>query len=105
MWTHAIRACVHAGVMCLDFHPTHAHLLAVGLHNGSVLVLSVHRAAPQPAASTGAEAGKHADMGEGWTALSCMGFCPFSPLFVCLLRVDVSAAGSDLRVLMPKQLC
>ena len=28
----------YAGVMCLDFHPQHAHLLAVGCYDGSVLV-------------------------------------------------------------------
>ena len=27
-----------AGVMCLDFHPQHPHLLAVGCYDGSVLV-------------------------------------------------------------------
>ncbi len=63
-------ACVHAGhagVMCLDFHPSHAHLLAAGLHDGSVLVLavqSVHSGGARPALSTSVEAGKHADIGE-----------------------------------------
>ena len=52
-----------AGVMCLDFHPSHAHLLAAGLHDGSVLVLSVHSSATRPALSTSVETGKHADIG------------------------------------------
>jgi hypothetical protein len=53
--------------MCLDFHPSHAHLLAAGLHDGSVLVLavqSVHSGGARPALSTSVEAGKHADIGE-----------------------------------------
>lgn len=36
-----------AGVMCLDFHPQQAHLLAVGCYDGSVLVYDL-RSRVQP---------------------------------------------------------
>ena len=72
----AAWACVRAGVMCLDFHPSHAHLLAAGLHDGSVLVLSVHSAASRPPVSTRVDAGKHADLGAG-AAGSRAGTRPF----------------------------
>lgn len=54
---------MRAGVMCLDLHPVHAQMLAVGLHDGSVLVLSIHKAALQPLYSTAGQPGKHADAG------------------------------------------
>eukprot|EP00887_Chlorella_sp_A99_P003522 scaffold7.g3522.t1 len=56
-----------AGVLCLDFHPEHPNLLAVGCYDGSVLVFDVR--APPPAggrpppplyAST-ARSGKHSE--------------------------------------------
>lgn len=54
---------MHAGVMCLDLHPVHAQILAVGLYDGSVLVLSIHKPASQPLYSTAGQPGKHADAG------------------------------------------
>ena len=37
-----------SGVMCLDFHPQHSSLLAVGLYDGSVLVYDVHNKMNRP---------------------------------------------------------
>ena len=37
-----------AGVMCLDFHPQHANLLAVGCYDGSVSVFDVRSASNKP---------------------------------------------------------
>ena len=37
-----------AGVMCLDFHPQHANLLAVGCYDGSVSVFDVRSTSNKP---------------------------------------------------------
>jgi dynein intermediate chain 1 len=37
-----------AGVMCLDFHPESAALLAVGLYDGTVLVYDVRNKHKKP---------------------------------------------------------
>ena len=37
-----------AGVMCLDFHPQHPHLLAVGCYDGSVLVYDMRSKVQRP---------------------------------------------------------
>ena len=34
---------VPAGVMCLASHPAHPHMLAAGLHDGTVVVYNLHR--------------------------------------------------------------
>lgn len=48
------------GVMCLDFHPQHPNLLAVGLYDGSVSVFDVRRPT-KPLYSSTAATGKHTD--------------------------------------------
>ena len=50
-----------AGVMCLDFHPQQANILAVGFHNGSIEVLDVLRKRSQPLYRATAASGKHGD--------------------------------------------
>lgn len=48
--------------MCLHFHPQHANMLAVGLHDGTVLVLDVSKPAAAAALYEAAAAGsKHLD--------------------------------------------
>ena len=37
-----------SGVMCLDIHPKHPHLLAVGFYDGSVGVFNVTDRSPTP---------------------------------------------------------
>ena len=37
-----------AGVMCLDFHPSSAALLAVGLYDGTVLVYDIRNKHKKP---------------------------------------------------------
>ena len=53
-----------SGVMCLDIHPKHPHLLAVGFYDGSVGVFNVTERSSVPlyhsTAKTGACASMHA---------------------------------------------
>ena len=53
-------ACFFIGVMCLDFHPQHPNLLAVGFYDGSVSVFDVRRPT-KPLYSSTAATGKHTD--------------------------------------------
>ncbi len=55
----ACGAC--AGVMCLHFHPQHPNLLAVGLHDGCVLVIDIRQPSARPLYEASAAGGKHAD--------------------------------------------
>jgi len=50
-----------AGVMCLDFHPTHAALLAVGCYDGSVRVFDVRRRENKHVFASDIKSGKHND--------------------------------------------
>lgn len=49
-----------SGVMCLDFHPQHPNLLAVGSYDGSVSVYDVRRPT-KPLYTSTAATGKHTD--------------------------------------------
>lgn len=49
------------GVMCLDFHPQHANLLAVGCYDGSVSVFDVRSASNKPMYRSTVVTGKHTD--------------------------------------------
>lgn len=57
---HVTQACFTTGVMCLDFHPQHPNLLAVGSYDGSVSVFDVRRPTKALYSSTAAT-GKHTD--------------------------------------------
>lgn len=48
-------------VMCLDFHPVHNSLLAVGCHDGTVMVFDVRHKANRPIYSSSIKTGKHTD--------------------------------------------
>lgn len=50
-----------AGVMCLDFHPQHPSLLAVGCYDGSVMVYDVSSGKTTPIYSSSVRTGKHTD--------------------------------------------
>jgi len=50
-----------AGVMCLDFHPEHPYLLAVGCYDGTVLVFDVRLKANRPIYASTVTTGKHTD--------------------------------------------
>ncbi|EIE20032.1 WD40 repeat-like protein [Coccomyxa subellipsoidea C-169] len=50
-----------SGVMCLHFHPQHPNLLAVGLHDGCVLVIDIRQPSARPLYEASAAGGKHAD--------------------------------------------
>ncbi|CAD5120465.1 DgyrCDS9031 [Dimorphilus gyrociliatus] len=51
----------HSGVMCLDIHPEHTHLIAVGLYDGSVAVYNVLTHSKEPQYFSTAKNGKHTD--------------------------------------------
>lgn len=50
-----------SGVMCLDFHPTHHSLLAVGCYDGTVMVFDVRVKGNKPIYSSSIRTGKHTD--------------------------------------------
>ena len=50
-----------SGVMCLDFHPHHPSLLAVGLYDGSVMVYDVRNKVNRPIRQCTVKTGKHTD--------------------------------------------
>ena len=47
--------------MCLDFHPQHPSLLAVGCYDGTVMVFDVRRKANRPIYTSSIKTGKHTD--------------------------------------------
>ncbi|KAJ3037519.1 cytoplasmic dynein with WD40 domain [Rhizophlyctis rosea] len=50
-----------SGVMCLEFHPQHSSMLAVGLYDGTVLVYNIQKKADVPVFRSSSRAGKHTD--------------------------------------------
>ena len=50
-----------SGVMCLDIHPAHPHLLAIGLYDGSVCVYDLRQDGTDPVFRSTAKTGKHTD--------------------------------------------
>jgi len=50
-----------SGVLCLDFHPTEASLLAVGFYDGSVGVFDMRSKSEQPIYLSTPKSGKHTD--------------------------------------------
>jgi dynein intermediate chain 1, axonemal len=52
---------VESGVMCIDFHPQHHPLLAVGCYDGTVKVFDVRRKENRPIFSSDIRSGKHTD--------------------------------------------
>ncbi|KAJ3105764.1 cytoplasmic dynein with WD40 domain [Phlyctochytrium planicorne] len=50
-----------SGVMCLDFHPQHPNMIAVGLYDGTVLVFNLQKKSDQPLFKSLMKSGKHTD--------------------------------------------
>ncbi|XP_056368989.1 dynein axonemal intermediate chain 1 [Oenanthe melanoleuca] len=50
-----------SGIMCLDFHSEHSHLLAVGFYDGNVAIYNLKKASSQPSYKSSAKSGKHAE--------------------------------------------
>ena len=50
-----------SGVMCIDFHPEHPFLLAVGFYDGGVAVYNLRDKDQQPKYVSSASCGKHTD--------------------------------------------
>ncbi|XP_030114067.4 dynein axonemal intermediate chain 1 isoform X2 [Taeniopygia guttata] len=50
-----------SGVMCLDFHSDHPHLLAVGFYDGNVAIYNLKKASSQPSYRSSAKSGKHTE--------------------------------------------
>lgn len=50
-----------SGVMCLDFHPEHPYLIAVGFYDGSVAVYNLREKTNEPSYLSSAKGGKHTD--------------------------------------------
>ena len=50
-----------SGVMCLDFHPQHPSLLAVGCYDGTALVYDIGNGSNKPIYSSSLQSGKHSD--------------------------------------------
>mmetsp|Transcript_18991 Transcript_18991/g.33423 ORF Transcript_18991/g.33423 Transcript_18991/m.33423 type:complete len:714 (+) Transcript_18991:248-2389(+) len=50
-----------SGVMCLDFHPQHPSLLAVGCYDGTVLAYDISNGTSRPIYSSSLRSGKHSD--------------------------------------------
>ena len=48
--------------MCLDFHPKHAHMVAVGLHDGNVCVFNLQKDGSGPVYISDPSNGKHRDI-------------------------------------------
>lgn len=50
------------GVMCLDLHPAHPHMLVVGLYDGNVAVYNLQQRRAGPNYMSTADNGKHTDV-------------------------------------------
>lgn len=50
-----------SGVMCLDFHPGHPSLLAVGCYDGTVAVYDISTGSNKPIYASSIRSGKHSD--------------------------------------------
>jgi dynein intermediate chain 1 len=49
------------GVMCLDFHPQHSSLLAVGCYDGTVMIFDIRNKLNKPIFQSTVKSGKHTD--------------------------------------------
>jgi dynein intermediate chain 1, axonemal len=61
LWAAVAAVCSMAQVMCLDFHPQHPSLLAVGCYDGTVMVFDVRRKATKAIYTSSIKTGKHTD--------------------------------------------
>ena len=63
----------HCGVLCVDIHPNHPHMLAVGLSDGNVAVYNLQKQTFKPAYISTATNGKHQDI--VWQVRNNIIFC------------------------------
>ena len=58
----------HCGVMCLDIHPKHTHMIAAGLYDGNVAVFNLRSKEPRASYMSCPTNGKHRDVAwqVGW---------------------------------------
>ena len=61
------------GIMSVDIHPTHPHMLVVGLANGNVAVYNLQLQGKKPAYLSSARNGKHTDI--VWQVNQLLGNC------------------------------
>ena len=61
MYTHRYSFSLTSGVMCLDIHPEHPFLVAVGLYDGKVAVYDFRQGQDNPIFESSAKTGKHTD--------------------------------------------
>jgi dynein intermediate chain 1 len=52
----------HCGVMAVDVHPKHPHMLAVALSDGNVAIYNLQKSNEKPAYISTARNGKHQDI-------------------------------------------
>ena len=52
----------HCGILCVDIHPYHPHMLAVGLSDGNVAIFNLQQDTFKPAYISTAKDGKHQDI-------------------------------------------
>uniref|UniRef100_A0A8C6Z372 Dynein axonemal intermediate chain 1 n=2 Tax=Nothoprocta perdicaria TaxID=30464 RepID=A0A8C6Z372_NOTPE len=50
-----------SGIMCLDIHSDHPHLVAVGFYDGNVAIYSLKKPSSQPSYKSSAKSGKHTE--------------------------------------------
>ncbi|NXC42248.1 DNAI1 protein, partial [Penelope pileata] len=50
-----------SGIMCLDIHDDHPHLMAVGFYDGNVAIYNLKKATSQPSYKSSGKSGKHTD--------------------------------------------
>uniref|UniRef100_A0A8B9SB66 Dynein axonemal intermediate chain 1 n=1 Tax=Apteryx owenii TaxID=8824 RepID=A0A8B9SB66_APTOW len=50
-----------SGIMCLDIHNAHPHLVAVGFYDGNVAIYNLKKPSSQPSYKSSAKSGKHTD--------------------------------------------
>nr|XP_009685420.1 PREDICTED: dynein intermediate chain 1, axonemal [Struthio camelus australis] len=50
-----------SGIMCLDIHSDHPHLVAVGFYDGNVAIYNLKKPSSQPSYRSNAKSGKHTD--------------------------------------------
>ena len=75
----------HCGVMAVDVHPKHPHMLAVALSDGNVAVYNLQKSTEKPAYISTARNGKHQDI--AWQVFPFY-YLPFNKIWLNLRSVQ-----------------
>ena len=69
----------HCGVMCVDIHPQHPHMVVVGLYDGNIAVYNLQNRGSSPSYMSSAQNGKHRDVvwGVKWVKDNLDGYLNF----------------------------